>query len=112
MHNLSRQFIRQFKRHYAAIQQQADDYKINLLGLTLDELQEEIATVPNVRPYTALQLWQQIYQQGHTQFDEMTNLSKELQNSLSDKYKVYYGDIKVNIVLLLIQVILNRHTVG
>ncbi|CEG63525.1 Putative Cfr family radical SAM enzyme [Rhizopus microsporus] len=96
MHNLSRQFIRQFKRHYAAIQQQADDYKINLLGLTLDELQEEIATVPNVRPYTALQLWQQIYQQGHTQFDEMTNLSKELQNSLSDKYKVYYGDIKLD----------------
>ncbi|KAG1163641.1 hypothetical protein G6F37_001022 [Rhizopus arrhizus] len=70
--------------------------KLNLLGLTLPELQQELSTVRNVKPYTALQLWQHIYKQGHVDFTQMTNLSKDLQADLSEKYTIYYGDIKLD----------------
>ncbi|KAG0759527.1 hypothetical protein G6F57_009555 [Rhizopus arrhizus] len=70
--------------------------KLNLLGLTLPELQQELSTVRNVKPYTALQLWQHIYKQGHVDFTQMTNLSKDLQAELSEKYTIYYGDIKLD----------------
>ncbi|KAG1218893.1 hypothetical protein G6F35_007948 [Rhizopus arrhizus] len=83
--------FRSFNRNYST-----EIKKLNLLGLTLPELQQELSTVRNVKPYTALQLWQHIYKQGHVDFTQMTNLSKDLQAELSEKYTIYYGDIKLD----------------
>lgn len=36
----------------------------NLIGLTLNELQQELATVPGAKPYTAKQVWSFLYRHG------------------------------------------------
>jgi hypothetical protein len=69
--------------------------KTNLLGLTLEDLQQELAGLQHSKKFTPLQIWQHMYKKGYTQFDEMPNLSKDLQQELSAKYEINYGEVKV-----------------
>ena len=58
-----------------------------LIGLSKEELTEELALIGE-KPFRAKQLWQWIYFRGETNFDNMTNLSKDLREKLKEKYTV------------------------
>lgn len=70
--------------------------KTNLLGWTLADLQQELAGLQFSKKYTPLQIWQHMYKKGYTQFTDMPNLSKDLQQELNDKYEINYGEVKVS----------------
>lgn len=59
--------------------------KKNLFGLTLPELEEELAALPKFR---AKQIAAWIYQRGAENFDAMTDLSKKLRAELSKDYEI------------------------
>ena len=59
--------------------------KINLFGLTLPELENILAPLPKFR---AKQIAAWIYQRGANNFDEMTDLSKNLRSELQEKFSV------------------------
>ncbi len=55
--------------------------KINLLGLSHDDL-EQLLVTKSEKPFHARQIMQWIYQRGIDDFDEMTDLSKSLRAQL------------------------------
>ena len=59
--------------------------KIEIIGLTKDELAFAI-TEMGEKSFRVKQIWQWLYVQGVTSFDEMTNLSKDFRLRLSDKF--------------------------
>lgn len=70
--------------------------KKNLIGLTLPDLQEELAGLTHSKKFTPLQIWQHVYKRGYTKFEDMPNLSKDLQMELAAKYEVNYGEVKLD----------------
>lgn len=68
--------------------------RTNLIGLTLEELQVELAGLEHSKKFTPLQIWQFMYKKGYTDFD-MPNLSKDLRTELGRKYEINYGEVKV-----------------
>ena len=64
--------------------------KKELIGLSKEELCEELALIGE-KPFRAKQLWQWIYFKGETNFDNMTNLSKELRTKLKNNYPAAYS---------------------
>ena len=50
--------------------------KTELIGLSKEELGAEIAAIGE-KPFRAKQIWQWIYNRGATDFEEMSNLSKD-----------------------------------
>ena len=63
---------------------QADVSKTNLLGMSQAELGAYFKTIGE-KPFRATQVMKWIYQQGVTDFAQMTNLSKSLREKLSAK---------------------------
>ncbi|MFN7039435.1 MAG: 23S rRNA (adenine(2503)-C(2))-methyltransferase RlmN [Alphaproteobacteria bacterium] len=61
--------------------------KKNLIGLSKDELAQEIKDFGE-KSFRAKQLWQWIYNQGATSFDQMTNIAKDLQQELDKHYSI------------------------
>ena len=59
----------------------------NLIGLSKEELSKELARICE-KPFRAKQLWQWIYFRGETDFDKMSNLSKELRAKLKEHYTI------------------------
>lgn len=57
----------------------------NLIGLSKDELVAELEHLGE-KPFRAKQLWQWIYFRGESDFDKMSNLSKELRAKLKENY--------------------------
>ena len=57
----------------------------NLIGLSKEELAEEMAAFGE-KPFRAKQLWQWIYFRGESDFDKMSNLSKDLRAKLKENY--------------------------
>lgn len=70
--------------------------KTNLIGFTLEELQQELAGLEHSKKFTPLQIWQHMYKKGYTDF-EMPNISKDLRAELSRKYEINYGEVKVHL---------------
>lgn len=68
----------------------------NLIGLTLNELQQELATVPGAKPYTAKQVWSFLYRHGCKDFDLMSNIPKSVIANLKQHYEINYGEIKLD----------------
>jgi hypothetical protein len=58
--------------------------KLNLLGMSLDELEALFADFGE-KPYRARQLLQWMYQRGVTDFDAMTDFSKSLRVKLAER---------------------------
>lgn len=56
-----------------------------LIGLSKEELNTEIAAIGE-KPFRAKQLWQWLYHFGVTDFDQMTNLSKDLREKLKENF--------------------------
>lgn len=57
----------------------------NLIGLSKEELGLEMENLGE-KPFRAKQLWQWIYFRGETDFDKMTNFSKDLRAKLKKNY--------------------------
>lgn len=56
----------------------------DLIGLSREELEAEIKKLGE-KPFRAKQLWHWIYNQGKTDFSEMTSLGKDLRRKLADE---------------------------
>ncbi|EPB88742.1 cfr family radical SAM enzyme [Mucor circinelloides 1006PhL] len=70
--------------------------KTNLIGLTLDDLKQELEGLNYSKNYSALQIWQHMYKKGYTRFEDMPNISKDLQQELNHKYEIKYGEVKLD----------------
>lgn len=63
---------------------------VNIIGLTRQELEEEF-THFNLPKYRATQVFQWLYGQGATKFENMPNLGKNLISQLNELYFIDYG---------------------
>jgi len=61
--------------------------KINLLGVTKEELQEMMVAIGG-KPYNGTQIFKWIYHFGIDDFSKMTDLSKNLRNILVQNYEI------------------------
>lgn len=61
--------------------------KIELIGLTKEELKDALISVGE-KPFRAKQLWQWLYFFGETDFEKMSNLSKELRKKLAENFTI------------------------
>ena len=61
--------------------------KINLLGLTESEIRSLLNEI-NLPSFRASQIWNWIYRSGTVNFNEMTNISKELRFLLSENFNI------------------------
>lgn len=64
------------------VQRQQDDIKINLLGMSRQALSDFFADMGE-KPFRATQVMKWVYQYGVTDFYQMTNISKKLQDKLA-----------------------------
>lgn len=70
----------------------ADDKRVNLLGMSRSKLTGFFASLGE-KPFRAKQLMQWIHQYGVTDFDQMSNVSKDLRNKLKDVAKIEAPEI-------------------
>ena len=63
------------------------DIRKNLVGLSREELKDELASIGE-KPFRAKQLWHWIYHQGSTDFAEMSTLAKPFRAKLAELYRV------------------------
>ena len=61
--------------------------KTNLLGMSLDAMEKFFVSLGE-KPYRARQVFQWIHQKGISNFDEMSNLPKELKSILEEKTEI------------------------
>ena len=61
--------------------------KKNIRTLTLEELQDYFATLGE-KKFRVKQVWEWLWQKHAHSFDDMTNLSKELRQTLSDTFSL------------------------
>lgn len=61
--------------------------KTELVGLSKAELAEQLNLIGE-KPFRAKQLWQWIYFHGETDFDKMSNLSKDLREKLKENFTI------------------------
>lgn len=61
--------------------------KIELIGLSQDEVKDALINIGE-KPFRAKQLWQWLYYFGETDFEKMTNLSKDLRAKLADNFTI------------------------
>lgn len=62
--------------------------KTELIGLSKEELLEAVCALGE-KPFRAKQLWQWLYYFGETDFEKMSNLSKQLRQKLSDNFTIF-----------------------
>ncbi|MBP1532206.1 MAG: 23S rRNA (adenine(2503)-C(2))-methyltransferase RlmN [Alphaproteobacteria bacterium] len=61
--------------------------KTELIGLSKEELQKALTDIGE-KPFRAKQLWQWLYYFGETDFEKMTNLSKDLRHKLAENFVI------------------------
>ena len=61
--------------------------KTNLLGMSLDAMEKFFVSLGE-KPYRARQVFQWIHQKGISNYDEMSNLSKDLKSILEEKTEI------------------------
>ncbi|MBN2519825.1 MAG: hypothetical protein JXB17_04910, partial [Bacteroidales bacterium] len=61
--------------------------KININRLTLNELKEYFVRI-NEKPFRAQQVYEWLWKKNAGSFDQMTNLSLETRNKLSEKFTI------------------------
>jgi len=66
---------------------QLPDGRRDLVGLTREELAEELAGIGE-KPFRAKQLWHWIYHQGATDFAKMSSIARPLQERLAERFVV------------------------
>ena len=63
------------------------DTKTELIGLNKEELRELLEGIGE-KPFRAKQLWQWLYYFGETDFEKMSNLSKNLRQKLAENFTI------------------------
>ena len=74
----------------------ASEGPVNLIGLTRDQLAAALAeagTAPKQVKMRVGQLWQWLYQKGVRDFDQMTNLSKDYRQMLSEQFVIKLPEV-------------------
>ena len=74
----------------------AAEARINLVGLTREEIGDALARIgvpERARRMRADQLWHWMYFRGARTFAEMTNISKDLRGALDEKFVIGRGDV-------------------
>ena len=66
---------------------------IDILNLTYPELREFITVTLAEKPFRADQVWQWIWQRGVKNFDEMSNVTKELRGRLAERCFIFRPEI-------------------
>ncbi len=66
---------------------QLPDGRRDLVGLTREELADELAGIGE-KPFRAKQLWHWIYHQGATDFSKMSSIARPLQQRLAERFVV------------------------
>ena len=61
--------------------------KTELVGFSKAELEAEIARIGE-KPFRAKQVWHWLYHQGAVDFSQMSNLSKDLRQKLSENFTI------------------------
>ena len=69
----------------------------NLIGLTQEEIAEEFKS-QGIEAYRAKQIWTWIYFHGKTDFNSMSNISKELREKLTLNYNIARPNIVTNLI--------------
>ncbi len=64
-----------------------DTNKIDLVGLSRDELALELAAIGE-KPFRAKQLWHWIYHQGERDFSRMSTIAKSMHGTLAERFTV------------------------
>ena len=67
--------------------------KTDIKSMYFDELSESLKSL-GLPAFRAKQVWQWLHQKGVGSFDEMTNLSKQLRDNLSDKYVIKFCEVE------------------
>ncbi|KAG0323507.1 hypothetical protein BG000_002611 [Podila horticola] len=67
--------------------------KKNLIGLTLESIQDTIKDISGVKSYTAAQIFRFLYQRGVTSIDEMLNIPLSVKDELKEHYTIDYGRV-------------------
>ena len=67
--------------------------KTDIKSMNFDELSESLKSL-GLPSFRAKQVWQWLHQKGAGSFDEMTNLSKQLRDTLSDKYIIKFCEVE------------------
>ncbi|WP_343563711.1 23S rRNA (adenine(2503)-C(2))-methyltransferase RlmN [Kiloniella sp. b19] len=75
----------------------AKDGRKVLVGLSLEEMQDEITTMGESK-FRAKQLWQWIYNRGASEFADMTSLSKTFRAKLEEHYVVGRPDVVEDLI--------------
>ena len=63
-----------------------------IFDYTLSSLEEELVN-NGFKKYNATQVFEGIYKQKHTSFDDITNISKELKKYLNNNYSLDYLEV-------------------
>ena len=74
----------------------ASEGPVNLIGLTREQLAAALAeagTAPKQVKMRVGQLWQWLYQKGVRDFDQMTNLSKDYRQMLSEQFVIELPEV-------------------
>lgn len=61
--------------------------KIELIGLSKEELTQELLKIGE-KAFRVKQLWQWLYYHGETDFEKMSNLSKDLRTKLAENFSI------------------------
>ena len=75
-------------KYKTSISSPENNPKTNLLGLTKVEIKSLLSKI-NLPNFRASQIWNWIYRSGTTDFNEMTNISKELRSHLSKNFNIW-----------------------
>lgn len=67
--------------------------KTDIKAMYFDELSESLKSL-GLPSFRAKQVWQWLHQKGAGSFDEMTNLSKQLRDTLNDKYVIKFCEVE------------------
>ena len=68
--------------------------KKEIMGLTLEELQTELAGL-GMKKFRAEQVFRWLYEKAATDFSQMSNLSKDARQQLADRYTIATAQVKV-----------------
>ena len=75
-------------KYKTSISSPENNPKTNLLGLTKAEIKSLLNTI-NLPNFRASQIWNWIYRSGTVDFNEMTNISKDLRFLLSQNFNIW-----------------------
>ena len=76
-----------------------EDARLNLVGMTREEIATALGAL-GVERYRADQMYSWVYAKGVTDFENMTNLSKDLRGRLAESFRIGRPGVNVDLSLI------------